>query len=136
MLEDKASWERQKNAVLNKFWKQYPTKQQLNGQLQFILQTIKIKRGRYADHCWKSKDELKSDLSYELLFVGQPCTDSWGCRIHRPTASLQRGKPPPMSVLDMTLNNLMVRLQWCRGFGEYSAPLHCHCSQVHSGSEW
>ena len=29
----------------------------------------------------------------------------------RPTASLQRAKThPPMSVLDMTLNNLMVRL--------------------------
>ena len=27
------------------------------------------------------------------------------------TASLQRGKTPPVSVLDMTLNNLMVRLQ-------------------------
>ena len=28
-----------------------------------------------------------------------------------PTQSLQRGKTPPTSVLDMTLNNLMVRLQ-------------------------
>ena len=27
------------------------------------------------------------------------------------TASLQRGKAPPTSVLDMTLNNLMIRLQ-------------------------
>ena len=27
------------------------------------------------------------------------------------TALLQRGKTPPTSVLDMTLNNLMVRLQ-------------------------
>ena len=27
-----------------------------------------------------------------------------------PTASLWRGKTPPTSVLDMTLNNIMVRL--------------------------
>ena len=43
---------------------------------------------------------------------------------------------PPISVLDMTLNNLMVRFQWCWAFGEYRAPLHCHCSQVHSGPAW
>ena len=35
-----------------------------------------------------------------------------------------------------TLNNLMVRFQWCQGFGEYGAPLQCHCSQVHSGTAW
>ena len=28
-----------------------------------------------------------------------------------PTASLQGGKTPPMSVMDIALNNLMVRLQ-------------------------
>ena len=38
--------------------------------------------------------------------------------------------------LDRTLNNLMVRFQWCWGFGECRALLHCHCSLVHSGPEW
>ena len=33
----------------------------------------------------------------------------WGCRIRR--LHLYRGVPPPTSVLNMTLNNLMVRLQ-------------------------
>ena len=37
-------------------------------------------------------------------------------------------KTPPASVLDMTLNNLMVRFQWCRSFGECRAPFYCHCS--------
>ena len=32
-----------------------------------------------------------------------------------------------MSVLDKTINNLMMRLQWCWSFGECGAPLHCHC---------
>ena len=52
------------------------------------------------------------------------------------TASLQRSKtPPPMSVLDVTLNSLMVRFRWYWSFGECGAPLHCHCSKVHSGPE-
>ena len=39
------------------------------------------------------------------------------------TAPLQRSKTfPLMSVLDMRLNNLMVRFQWCWGFGEYREP--------------
>ena len=42
----------------------------------------------------------------------------------------------PMSFLDMTLNNLMVRFQQCWSFGECGVSLHCHCSQVHYGPEW
>ena len=61
---------------------------------------------------------------------------SWLEQWNTLTASLQRDKTsPPMSVLDMTLSNLMVRLQ--RGkFEECGIPLHGHCSQVHSGPEW
>ena len=46
------------------------------------------------------------------------CPVDWGCRIHR--LLLCRGvRPhPPTSVLDMTLNNLMVRFQWCSSFRE------------------
>ena len=44
--------------------------------------------------------------------------------------------PPPTSVLDMTLNNLMVRFQQSWSFEECGVPLHCHRSQVHSGPEW
>ena len=45
-------------------------------------------------------------------------------------------RPPPTRVLDMTLNNLMVRFQQCWSFGECEVPLYCHRSQVHSGPEW
>ena len=59
----------------------------------------------------------------------------WGCRMQR--LHLCRGvRPPPMSVLDMTLNSLMVRFQWCWYFEEWGVPLHCYCSQVHSGLVW
>ena len=63
------------------------------------------------------------------------CPVSWGCRIH--WLHLCRGVRPTLkSVLDMTLNNLMVRFQQCWSFGECGVPLHCHRSQVHSGPEW
>ena len=38
-----------------------------------------------------------------------------------------------VSVLDMILNNLMVRFQWCWSFGECRVLFHCHRSQFHSG---
>ena len=49
-----------------------------------------------------------------------------------PTESLLMGKDTPLtSVLNMTLNHLMVRFQtW--GFGECGVPLQCPYSQVHS----
>ena len=45
-------------------------------------------------------------------------------------------RPLLTSVLDMTLNNLMVRFQQCWSFGECGVPLHRHRSLVHSGPEW
>ena len=60
------------------------------------------------------------------------CLVCSGSRIYH--LHLCRGvRPPPMSFLDMVLNNLMVRFQWCRSFGECGAPFPCHRSQVHSG---
>ena len=64
------------------------------------------------------------------------CPVGWGCRIHRLLLCRGVRPPPPTSVLDMTLNNLMVRFQQCWSFGECRVPLHCHHSQVHSGLEW
>ena len=63
------------------------------------------------------------------------CPVGWGCRIHW-LHLCRGGKTTPTSVLDMTLNNLMVRFQQCWSFGECGGPLHCHRSQVHSGPEW
>ena len=74
-------------------------------------------------------------ISWTLALYELYCPVSLGCRIH--WLHLCRGvRPPPTSVLDMTLNNLMVRFQQCWSFGECGVPLHCHHSQVHSGPEW
>ena len=49
-------------AVLNKTWKQHPTRKQLYGHLPRISQAIRVRRTKHAGHCWRSKDELISDV--------------------------------------------------------------------------
>ena len=79
-------------AILNKSWKQHPTKQQLYGHLPPITKTIKVRRIRHAGHCWRSIDELISDVplwtpSHRRTKAGRPsrtyiqqlCEDT-GCR--------------------------------------------------------
>ena len=53
-------------AILNKYWRQHPKKQQLYGHLPPITKTIKIRRTRHSGHCWGSRDELISDV---LLWI-------------------------------------------------------------------
>ena len=57
-------------AILNKFWRQHPTKQQLYGHLPPIMKTIKIRRTRHAGHCWSSRDEFISDVLLWTLSHG------------------------------------------------------------------
>ena len=63
-VRKKASWHytRMLRAVLNKSWRQHPTKHQLDGRLPPISKTIKVRRTRLAGHCWRSKDEIISEL--------------------------------------------------------------------------
>ena len=49
-------------AILNKSWWQFPTKHQLYGHLPPITKTIQVRRARQTEHCWRSKDELISDV--------------------------------------------------------------------------
>ena len=49
-------------AILNKSWRQHPTKQQLYNHLPPITKTIQVRRIRHAEHCWRSRDELISDV--------------------------------------------------------------------------
>ena len=84
--------------------------------------------------CIKGLVHLKSN--YQPVFLTFICPVGWDCRIHRRLLCRGVRLPSPTSVLDMTLNNLMVRFQYSWSFGECRVPLHCHCSQVHSGLEW
>ena len=42
--------------------RQHPTRHQLYGHLPPITKTIQVRRTRHAGHCWRSKDELISDV--------------------------------------------------------------------------
>ena len=65
------NYTRMLRAVLNKSWRQHPTRHQLYGHLPPITKTIQVRRTRHAGHCWRSKDELISDV---LLW-----TPTYGC---------------------------------------------------------
>ena len=59
-----------------KSWRQHPTKQKLYGYLPPVTKTIKIRRTRHAVHCWRSRDELVSDV---LLWIPSHGRAKTGC---------------------------------------------------------
>ena len=85
------NYTRMLRAIWNKSWQQHPTKHQLYGHLPPITKTIQARRTRHAGHCWRSKDELISDVllwtpAYgqakagrpALTYIQQLCEDT-GC---------------------------------------------------------
>ena len=56
------NYTRMLRAILNKSWRQHPTRHQLYGHLPPITKTIQARRTRHAGYCWRSKDELISDV--------------------------------------------------------------------------
>ena len=84
------NYTRMQRAILNKSWRQHPTKHQLYGYLPPIMKIIKVRWIRHAGHCWRSKDELISDVllwtpSYgwakaggrARTYIQQLCEDTW-----------------------------------------------------------
>ena len=84
------NYTRMLQAILNKSWRYHPTKQQLYGHFPPITKTIKVRRTRHAEHCWRSKNEHISDVlpwtsSHRRVKAGWPartyiqlCADT-GC---------------------------------------------------------
>ena len=56
------NYTRMLRAILNKSWRQHPTRHQLYGHLPPIMKTIQVRRTRHAGHCWRSRDELISEV--------------------------------------------------------------------------
>ena len=56
------NYTRMLRAILNKSWRQHPKRHQLYGHWPPITKTIQVRRTRHAGHCWRSKDELVSDV--------------------------------------------------------------------------
>ena len=64
-------------AILNKSWRHHPTRHQLYGYLPPITKTIHVRGTRHAGHCWRSRDELISDVllwtaTYGRAKAGRP----------------------------------------------------------------
>ena len=87
------NYTRMLRAILNKSWRQHPTRRQLYGHLPPITKTLQVRRARHAGHCWRSKDELVSDVllwtpTYGQAKAGRPartyiqqlCEDT-GCNL-------------------------------------------------------
>ena len=83
-------------AILNKSWRQHPTRHQLYGHLPPITKTIQVRRTRHAGHCWRSRDELIRDVLLwtpthgrakagrpTRTYIQQLCEDT-GCWSRRP----------------------------------------------------
>ena len=56
------NYTRMLRAILNKSWRQHPTRHQLYDHLPPITKTIQVRRTRHAGHWWRSRDELIRDV--------------------------------------------------------------------------
>ena len=87
------NYTRMLRAILNKSWRQHPTRHQLYGHLPPITKNIQVRRTRHAGHCWRTKDELVSGVllwtpTYGQAKAGRPartyiqqlCEDT-GCNL-------------------------------------------------------
>ena len=81
-----SNYTRMLGAILNKSWRQHPTKHQLYGHLPSITKTIKVRRTRHARNCWRSRDELISDVILWIPSHGR-------AKAGRPTRNLHTAAP-------------------------------------------
>ena len=71
------NYTRMLRAILNKSWRQHPTRHQLYGHLPPITKTIQARRTRHTGHCWRSRDVLISNVllwtpAYGRAKTGRP----------------------------------------------------------------
>ena len=99
------NYTRMLRAILNKSWRQHPTRHQLYGHLSPITKTIQVRRTRHTGHCWRSRDELISDVLLwtpthgrskarrpARTYIQQLCEDTGCCPEDLPEAMNDREK--------------------------------------------
>ena len=97
------NYTRMLRAILNKSWRQHPTRHQLYGHLLPITKTIQVRRTIHVGHCWRSRDELIRDVllwtpTYGRVKAGRPartyiqqlCEDTGYCPEDLPRAMKDR----------------------------------------------
>ena len=72
------NYTRMLRAILNKSWRQHPTRHQQYGHLPPITKTIQARRTRHAGHCWRSRDELISEVLLCTLTYGRAKAGGYG----------------------------------------------------------
>ena len=100
-----SNYTRMQRAILNKSWRQHPTRHQVYGHLPPNTKTIQVRRTRHAGHCWRSRDELIRDVllwtpTHGCAKAGQPvrtyiqqlCEDTGCCPEDLPRAMNDREK--------------------------------------------
>ena len=65
------NYTRMLRAILNKSWREHPTKHQLYSHLSPITKTIIVRWIRHTGHCWRCRNELISDVPLWTLSYGQ-----------------------------------------------------------------
>ena len=76
-IRSKKCWLSRLNAMIGKIIPVVLFLLSLNGHLPPITKTIQVKRTRHAEHCWRSRDELISDVllwtpTYGRAKAGRP----------------------------------------------------------------
>ena len=91
------NYTRMLRAILNKSWRQHPTRHQLYGHLPPITKTIHIRRTRYVGHRWKSRDELISDLLLWTLTYGRAQAGTYIQQLCEDTGCVPEDLPEAMN---------------------------------------
>ena len=87
------NYTRMLRAILNKSWRQHSTRYQLYGHLPPITKIIQVRRTRHAGHCWRSRDELISDVLLWTPTYGRAKAGRHSSNIH-PAATWGYGMWP------------------------------------------
>ena len=148
------NYTRMLRAILNISWRQHPTKQQLYGHLPPITKTIKIRRTRHVGHCWRSRDELISDVLLwtpshgrakagrpARTYIQQPCADT-GCSPEDLPEAMNDREGWQERVKDVRTDS--VTWWWWWGYEYYLmmilslkiANLKCSCNSRHKIKSW
>ena len=95
------NYTRMLRAILNKSWWQHPTTHQLYGHLPPITKTIQVRRTRHVGHCWRSRDELISNIllwtpTYGQAKAGRPAR-TYIQYLHEDTGCSPENLPEAMS---------------------------------------
>ena len=107
------NYARMLRAIVKKSRRQHPTRHQLQGHPP-IMKTTQIRRTRHAGHCWRSKDELISDVP-----------------LWTPTYSRAKAGRPARTYIQQLCENMGCRPEVKLGFwGEASLPLTQHTPTV------